>query len=100
LLVSVVLPATIVAADSLALSHAQSQSWSTEATLVVFGLFLAQVALMGHFAGRYLPNSTAVFHRPHADLDGRRHHDRRGRQTSGLIVGARPRLARMGSQCH
>ncbi len=56
LLVSVLLPATVVAADSLALSHAQSQSWSTEATLVVFGLFLAQVALLAHLAGRCLPN--------------------------------------------
>ncbi len=56
LLVCVVVPAAIVAADSLALSAAQSRFWSTQVTLVVFALFLIQVSLMSYLAGRYLPN--------------------------------------------
>jgi hypothetical protein len=56
LLISVVVPAGVVAADSIALPAANSQFWSTQATLVVFALFLVQVSVLSYLAGHYLPN--------------------------------------------
>ncbi|HVC97245.1 MAG TPA: hypothetical protein VND64_26430, partial [Pirellulales bacterium] len=56
MLVSTVVPAAIVVADSLALADAESRRWSTQATLIVFGLFLVQASLLSYSAGRYLPN--------------------------------------------
>jgi hypothetical protein len=56
LLAGVLLPAVIVAADSLLLDRAVQLGWPPAATLCVFALFLGQTALLSWTAGRWLPS--------------------------------------------
>jgi hypothetical protein len=56
LLVSVLLPSVIVAADSAVLSVAGSANWSSATALGTFALFLAQGSAVSYAAGRWLPD--------------------------------------------
>ena len=56
LVAAVVLPAAIAAADQFGIDFANSQRWQGPATVLVFGGFMLQTALLSQAIGRWLPN--------------------------------------------